>query len=451
MQHHTSNFFDILPNELIADIFFFARDMPFSHHIPLPVVVSYVCRRFRDVALSSPQLWTLINLSSERSFSFAPLFIDRSKPLLLDLNISTDFEKTDVSSLSSEITGRACSIHIRLDYLTEYHDYCKVLASNPVTNLTTLTLESCYSKLDWVCRHPTVHFPVVKDAVSLRSMSLKGTCSQIAPPLCGLTHLEIHEFSPTFPEFCSVFASNPNLSTLCLPKFLPVDWEEYSPIDASSLRSLSIGCSMHWGTGMCKCMLSALQLENLEYLEIYGNLSEHVANHFSRNNGLQKVRTLRLADVRMEDLRECAAALEGVTRVELADVVGFIFFLKTPSAADEVLYFPKLNSLIYDDIDLMNEREVNIICSRGITGLSRVEIPVVLQDFSNEDMEAKLRASGIDMVFIDTNDFPGLLRLTYESEYDDTDSDAEDFWQASDDYDYDEDDDFDDEWDEEEY
>ncbi|KAJ4484782.1 hypothetical protein C8J55DRAFT_558952 [Lentinula edodes] len=453
----TSNPFDILPNELIIDIFILIRHEsaffmnPSDKWISSVVRLSSVSHRWRDIAITTPQFWSFFVLSTPNSIQLAPLFFERSKPLPIDL-IILHLSSKDILPLSSPENSRIRSLDYRFISPDELNE--SLLVVSPATNLDTLKIR-CDPRFDWDC-HSSQHFAVVKNATRLRSVVLKGTCSHLSPPLVNLTHLEIHGFSPTFPEFRALFDSNPALSTLCLPRFFPADWLDEKhppgPIDASSLRSFSVGLGMHWSREIC--MLTFLRMDNLEYLEIAGSYTGHITNHFSSANGLSRVRTLRLHNFVIDVVHAPDAplwsALNAVARVELSGVSRFSNLLAAKT--DDKIYFPKLTDILCDNFESLREM-VEIICSRSAVGLSRVEVPSHFEFLLQQEVATKLNAANIELVFVNDKDATKTI-VHYDSEDEDEDEEDEEnldsdelSWSDYDnynDYDYDDYDDHDD-------
>ncbi|KAJ3883341.1 hypothetical protein F5051DRAFT_191232 [Lentinula edodes] len=460
LQQSTSNSFDILPNELIIDIFTLIRHEsvfymdPSDEWILSVVQLSSVSHRWRDLAITTPQLWCFFVLSTSNSIQLAPLFFERSKPLPIDLIIS-HLPSKDILPLLSPENSRIRSLDYRFISPDELNE--SLLVVSPATNLDTLKIR-CDPRFDWAC-YSSQHFAVVKNAVRLRSVVLKGICSRLSPPLVNLTHLEIHGFSPTFPEFRTLFDSNPALSTLCLPRFSPTEWLDEKhppdPIDASSLRSFSVGLGMHWSHEIC--MLTFLRMDNLEYLEIAGSLIGHSTNYFSSANGFSRVQTLRLHNSVIDVVHAPEvpfwSALNAVTRVELSGVSRFSDLLAAKTeTGDNKIYFPKLTNILCDNYESLRQM-VEIICSRSAVGLSRVEIPFHFEFLLQQEVATKLNAANIELVFVNDKDATKTI-VHYDSEDEDEDEEDEEnldsdelFWSDDDnynDYDYDDYDDHDD-------
>ncbi|KIK70918.1 hypothetical protein GYMLUDRAFT_302857 [Collybiopsis luxurians FD-317 M1] len=456
--------FDLLPNEMLLSIFalslrdeqLYEEPSNLSPAIPFPWIVSAVCRRWRNIACSSPELWASINLS-EDYLCFLPLFIERSgqQPIDVTLRFTVRPEDPVVTKLLTPLSSEIYRVRsLELDLLmpwTEFSKFTTILSANPAVNLATLNLRCSPGLHWWECSEEVDHFPIVKNAASLRSVALKGICSKIPPPFVGLTHLEIHEFRPTIAEFRDLFISNPSLSSLRLPRFpmtaLSVNGD--SPfVNASSLRSFSVGLGEHWGSGTCECVLTLLKMENLELLEIVGSPLSSVCNHFSRENGLQKVRKLRLRQTRL-DISHAPdtvlwSALAAVTHIELDYAIGFPdVFGASPDESNSSLYFPKLTCLTFLENTpelLSSDHTVDAICSRGATGLTCFEVRSELRGISHTEAATKLEAAGIELRFIDSQKSP-LAHYDSDTEFDDDDDfdegaefdeDSEEFW--SDDY-----------------
>ncbi|KAJ4002379.1 hypothetical protein F5050DRAFT_1802331 [Lentinula boryana] len=405
------NPFDILADELIIDIFTKLQNRcSFSSKWELLVVqLSSVCSRWRNLVINAPLFWNFCVISSSNSLELTPLFFERSRLLPLDLIVSY-FSSEEIFTLLSSVSGRIRSLEFQFISPDELFDCLPIISANSATGLHQLRI-LCNPKHDWDCDSTEDHFSNLKTAETLRSVVLKGVCSQLSPPLVNLTHLEIHEFSPTFAEFSLLFASNSALTTLCLPGVPRTEWldEEYSPIDASSLRSLSVGLANHWGPMTCGCMLTFLKLDNLEYLEITGNSLISISNHFCSTNGLSRVRTLRLRNFEMDVYAPDVplwSALKAVTRVELYNVTKFPSVLVARNGTgDSEIYFPKLTSLLCDESDIMQDEGLaELVYSRSVVGLSCIELPSFLKAWPHNKVLAKLEAAKIKLVFIEEDE-----------------------------------------------
>ncbi|KAF5385494.1 hypothetical protein D9757_005336 [Collybiopsis confluens] len=441
--------FDKLPNEMLLAIFMIGlRDALSSYgtdfrpsSVLYPWLVSTVCRRWRNIACSSTEMWTCIHLSDDR-LRFLPFFLERSgqQPIHLILRFLNSEPAEVVGEfsllLSSEIYRvRSFELDLRLPCYS-LPKFFTMLSAHPASNLTSLNVRCSPDYHAWDCVEAGDHPVIVKGTNSLQSLVLKGICLRASPPLVGLTHLEIHAFRPSITQFRDLFQSNPTLSSLCLPRFLKTDsWDgEQSPVTASSLRSLSVGLKTHWGTGRCECALASLKMDNLEYLEII-DLSGDICSHFSRENGLQNVRKLRLCHYQSDsDVLDTGlwTALSAVTHIELDNTVGFYNVIRaTPGREDStVYYFPKLTCLSFLDADgdcaqlLSSDEWAQVIGSRGATSLKKLELPLEVQDITHPFAAAMREAAMTELVFINSDS--DVLRLAHYSS--NTEPDDDDYW-----------------------
>jgi F-box-like len=110
-----------VPDDVLAEIFqagtLLCRDsvddhavgFDFTPKLPFPNLVSSVSRRWRDVALSSPRLWTTIVFNCDRMTNYEgpSLWIERSGACLLDITISVSpwnfWEPSDLKSAMDQI------------------------------------------------------------------------------------------------------------------------------------------------------------------------------------------------------------------------------------------------------------------------------------------------------------------------------------------------------------
>lgn len=75
------------PANILSNIFQIAfRHEEYEEKITLGLHVSWVCRRWRIIALACPSLWTMISFESGYPFTQAQIYLARSKKELLDIN-----------------------------------------------------------------------------------------------------------------------------------------------------------------------------------------------------------------------------------------------------------------------------------------------------------------------------------------------------------------------------
>ncbi|KAJ7777682.1 hypothetical protein DFH07DRAFT_797527 [Mycena maculata] len=199
------------PDEVLALIFKVAADMPLGRREQsVPLTVSAVSRRWRTVALSSPELWTTIHVSHRRSTDHATLFLKRSTPLLFRMTVNT------------QSRGKAVEAAEILELFVRHIQRCSALA-------LCLTDE----ELRWwntALQHTTSH--------TLRVLSLT-----------------IHSHPPEElygpPESPFIFATIfPRVSSIRLA--LAPTMLQHEPLDSLRLTTLNVRCT--WDGGYLRHM-----------------------------------------------------------------------------------------------------------------------------------------------------------------------------------------------------
>ncbi|KZV62201.1 hypothetical protein PENSPDRAFT_758880 [Peniophora sp. CONT] len=112
----TSTPINTLPAELLADIFQLGQEAHAEQHaeenseveedeeddyMPFEILASHVCRRWRDVALGTPSLWTFVDFGEGPPFERSIAYLQRSREAPLDVIIdcTTDSDDDDESDL----------------------------------------------------------------------------------------------------------------------------------------------------------------------------------------------------------------------------------------------------------------------------------------------------------------------------------------------------------------
>lgn len=72
------------PRENLPDVRNYPSRIQLSP-VPLPVTVTHVCRRWRDIATDNPFLWATIRIDSSKSSKLAELYLERSKARELEI------------------------------------------------------------------------------------------------------------------------------------------------------------------------------------------------------------------------------------------------------------------------------------------------------------------------------------------------------------------------------
>ena len=304
-----------MPNEIVARIFtagtnFWREEGPSG--LPFPVLVSSVCHRWRLLAQSTPELWSLI---------IPPLHV---------FNTAEDGERW-----TSEWIARsgALAVSIIID------DRLRIKGNHPKQQSQAVILGVLRAiglhghqlrRLDIWSQHvfPTDLNPVFQNAVQLRQLSLccgRITQTQILPNssphtshlfswfarlprlhklrlagslfpvVSSITTLSVHELCTQYSEVQTIFSTCPNITTLVLPQLLPIAFPP-SPtplIPAPSLKSMAASFKRfpHAESNL-PYLVGILHMPNLEYLEVDGDAD--MSAIFDKSLSSTKIRTLRL-------------------------------------------------------------------------------------------------------------------------------------------------------------
>jgi hypothetical protein len=210
--------------------------------------VAQVCRRWREVAVSSAPLWSTITLSHPE---FMKLMVARSKRMPLDFTLNTEDLKYirreskhrerlhSVAELLSQ-PARFRSLAFRIQKGGRYVALRELLrdASGAAPHLLELRLAS-NSRVDSI----PPNF-LTGGAPALRLLELERVAvrwKQIPLPTT-LTHLTLRKGKtlPTAAEFYTSFSTLNALQKLDIVNWLPVEPFQSSPIEISSLKSIEV-------------------------------------------------------------------------------------------------------------------------------------------------------------------------------------------------------------------
>ncbi|KAJ7135112.1 hypothetical protein C8R46DRAFT_1235211 [Mycena filopes] len=200
-----------LPNEITSEIFkHFLPVFPF--HTALtgpcsPTVLTHICRKWRDIALSTPTLWSAISLKAVRlpfalAVEIADLWLTRSRSCPLSINIDC---RSDVSTFLPRIFEEAARVE---ELGLEITSFDLVPTSRSMPMLRCLHL---HIRVDQHSPLPPTPLPLFSDTPQLlRSVVLNHIAAfHIQLPWAQLTSVCI---CPLFPGQCvPVLRQAPNL------------------------------------------------------------------------------------------------------------------------------------------------------------------------------------------------------------------------------------------------
>lgn len=243
-----------LPNEVLSAVFEAALVSSQSNrswpHIEL--LVTRVARRWRDVALSTPQLWTYVYIPwGAKGRAKAEVYLSRSGALPLDLFLDID-ENNDsshaISHLANVINCHAARWRsLRIDSVTvgeagewvcgAYALLTLLPSSVPLLEHIQLTIEEVYQ------REFRGHYPLDiyrAGAPSLTRIRIRGFGMHLClPPSATVTRLELHEARDAIRFSSAKLASM--LAGLSALKFLVINGdfiEEWVPATHITMPSL---------------------------------------------------------------------------------------------------------------------------------------------------------------------------------------------------------------------
>ncbi|KAF5342444.1 hypothetical protein D9611_001501 [Ephemerocybe angulata] len=278
---------DGLPIEILRQIFFAvvsprrglprAGDPDIPEDLGAPVVLSHVCRDWREWAIGDAMLWTDIQVSL-RSIQRTRRYIERSAPLGIDLIInSMDEEQLWTGErLWKLLNGAEKGVMQRVRSAV-------VQSSDMGESFEILSLFSDYGRLPAIT---SLQLSVARGCITPLNTLLPDS----------LTTLEIHDQELSPAEFRDILEGCPQLSTLVLTDSkwiddygIPAPWNAHTsgiqpsatPILAPSLKSLAVCLNnfpvpSHGCSTTCLCPFRDLFADNLEYLEL---ADRHTHNH----------------------------------------------------------------------------------------------------------------------------------------------------------------------------
>ncbi|EIM89615.1 uncharacterized protein STEHIDRAFT_108313 [Stereum hirsutum FP-91666 SS1] len=197
-----SHFFDDCPAEILIECFLFCvyPDLPAIHPNCAPILVTRVCRRWREVALSTSLLWSrlLMRFSSDEAESLhssglQPFenFLDKS------LGIPLTCTLLDQTKAGSPHFDQYLGVLLRH---ARRWETISLASQSTRPTLPRITEFPCLHSLnvDWINDSECALAPIFENAPSLRSLALRSSrtfdCFVIAPQL---TSLSVSYFSDT--------------------------------------------------------------------------------------------------------------------------------------------------------------------------------------------------------------------------------------------------------------
>ena len=321
----------MLANEIIIEIFkkgaeAWALSKNAQSTVPFPILVSGVCRRWRAVALNTPELWKTIYLplnleiaSTWDPYTWVSTWIRRAKtiPITVVLDIPADpphIEEICLSRVIPFIVKASPAVSVRrLDIRYHLERDAGVLAKGILQffqesfeqqhRLTFEQLSLCFCGISFQSpvmltdsNCPWGHSAVDQMAVfRVSKLRLQGIA--INPlQFPNLTSLTIFNLFTTYKHIQALFATSPNLTHLTLRDFFiaPQNSLTIGNICLQSLQTLAIRFDTTRRNSAY--LLSYLHLPNLKYLELDGNLKLSVSQVLCESPSANQLEILVLSN-----------------------------------------------------------------------------------------------------------------------------------------------------------
>jgi len=300
-----------LPTELLVWIFKAGALIPaHRNELPFPLLVSRICRHWRDIVIDSPDVWTNVQWYVP-SRPFPAIWFERSKSCLLDITLQVHScyleqdEDLDISPLIPHMDRcRRLIIDVKDDY--ELVELIRPLKDVFAPRLEYV--EVCLREPDGDGELNEQHF-FTGETPNLRSVRLRRAFLQVPPTLVGVRTLDLHEWLPSSTQFLLLGTAS-SLTTLVLHDCTLMnededdDDDEYPVVELPSLLNLAISYpkSSPWHYPEPeKSLLRYLSLPNLEYLEIVHATIHDLINHFPIDD--QKLHYPKLETLRLDSLQ----------------------------------------------------------------------------------------------------------------------------------------------------
>ncbi|KAF8799101.1 hypothetical protein BYT27DRAFT_7176571 [Phlegmacium glaucopus] len=237
---------DSFPNELLAKVFQVGACLPMEvdqnyprrllfSKLPLyplyPTTLTQVSRRWKDLALQMPVLWSFLHLSRslqshrrlkselKRSLEWVPTYLSRSANLPLHITLDTTRIPVEAAvELLYPQSVRWCSLTLLVSHVGSLPCVLPPFVAIKIPQLQSLTITSDIYRDGIIVYDPIPHF-FVHATHALSSICLNGVyLTWNAPPLINLLNLELRFASrwPSFSYLKKMIGASPMLRRLVI-------------------------------------------------------------------------------------------------------------------------------------------------------------------------------------------------------------------------------------------
>lgn len=320
-----------LPMEVLIMIFEAGSQMPleqphallsrlWSNHsdLPFPMLVASVCRRWRDIARHSPDMWTNIHLTPGCPDYWSIIPLQRSEDRPLDITLDCRI----LSEPQDQVVQRL--LNMVIPHIDRWHSFSVIAHHGVVIRLVARQIANVYAPcLQHLRVSLTGAGPDGNQQIVIPPIFSGGTPNlvsvrfdSVALPwnsLHGLASLDLrwlwHRTKLIYPQFCSLLDASPGLTRLVLRGSYVhlIPKEHYPIIHLPVLRELEIS-----GDSVCRmsALLSTPVLEALTLANIDDSEFRELLNSFhhagvsgapSRYPSLKSLTLLNVCTTVLED------------------------------------------------------------------------------------------------------------------------------------------------------
>jgi hypothetical protein len=290
---HNSFSISALPNEILGLVFERGRPQRRRRHsktgLPFEVDISHVSRRWRDVAISLPNLWTNIHIFADYSSAWVPMYLERSKSCPLDLRIN--FWDADVRLGDDSRAREAMVISVLSLILPHTERWGAFILEGYYEESIYMALARLHKVAVPLLQRIAVDFEEgteYREGTNFPLQIFLGGAPRLSsvrldmlrccwPPLSVLTSLDlrqVHRSAGVYSRFLETLKTLPSLAKLCVHGSVVYEetWrlDRYPSIQLPTLRFLRLIRPLHLASVLL-IAVTAPHLESLWLQDVHDN------------------------------------------------------------------------------------------------------------------------------------------------------------------------------------